>query len=75
MEVQYINHIGDLDVPLTELREFLERDTGESFDVLPPAKWTARAKALDLNDQVAAFYHNIYRRTGPYYLPSVDQRC
>jgi len=67
-EVQYINQIGDLDVSLTELREFFERDTGESFDVLTPAEWAARAKALGLNDQVAAFCHNIEER-GPIILP------
>ena len=51
MEVQYINQIGDPDVSLTELREFFERDTGDSFDILPPI-----VKALALNcDQVAAF--------------------
>ena len=62
MEVQYINQIGDLDVPLTELREFFEKDTGESFDVLPPTEWAARAKALGLNDLVATSFHNIEGR-------------
>ncbi|KAN0078879.1 hypothetical protein V8E54_005392 [Elaphomyces granulatus] len=67
-EVQYINQIGDLDISLTELREFFERDTGESFDIRTPAEWAARAKALGLNDQVAAFYHNIEER-GPIIFP------
>ncbi|KAJ5516813.1 polyketide synthase/peptide synthetase [Penicillium freii] len=58
-QLKYANLIGSSDIPFSELKEYIERETGVEAKVLPPAEWAKRAERLGLPAVVAAFFANL----------------
>lgn len=63
--VRYIHQSGDLEIPLTRFKEFLEKETVTAagvhvpFAVFPALTWAVRAEDAGLNPLVAAFFKNV----------------
>ena len=57
--VRYTHHTGDLDIPISEMKEFMERETGEVIETLPIGEWALKAEAVGLNTAVSAAFKNV----------------
>lgn len=64
----YIHQVGDIVLPLDNLKEFVARDTGASkVEELPVEKWSARAVSVGLNRGVAALIDSMDDPGQPHY--------
>ncbi|KAL4914772.1 hypothetical protein BDW62DRAFT_219851 [Aspergillus aurantiobrunneus] len=64
----FIHQVGDIVLPLDELKQFVVRDTGASkVDELPVQQWTARAVGAGLNRGVAALIDSMDDPGQPHY--------
>ncbi|MCJ1477282.1 hypothetical protein MMC13_005953 [Lambiella insularis] len=72
--VVYLNHTGDIDLPLSALKAFLERESAADFTVLPMNTWAAKAESLGLHATLVAYFQNLETMapiTFPRYLKTV----
>ncbi|KAM0544555.1 hypothetical protein ACHAPJ_011772 [Fusarium lateritium] len=53
--VRYIYQAGETVVPMSELKDFLEKTSGETFDVLPLDEWVRRAEDAGLSPLLATY--------------------
>ncbi|KAE8373286.1 putative hybrid NRPS/PKS enzyme [Aspergillus bertholletiae] len=53
--VRYVFESGETQVESTTMKEALERQTGETFDMLEMSEWVKRALVLGMDSMVAAF--------------------
>lgn len=53
--VRYIYQAGETVIPMSELKNFLEKTSGETFDVLPLDVWIRRAEDAGLSPLLAAY--------------------
>ncbi|KAI1176375.1 beta-ketoacyl synthase domain-containing protein [Nemania sp. FL0916] len=58
--VTYVHQTGDLDIPLHEMEQYLEKESGGQarYDRLPIREWAARAESQGLHTVVAAVFTN-----------------
>ena len=64
----YVHQVGDMVLPLDNLKEFVANATGAAkVDVLPVEEWTARAVAVGLNRGVAALIDSMDDPGQPHY--------
>ncbi|KAA6407229.1 MAG: hypothetical protein FRX48_09031 [Lasallia pustulata] len=57
--VRYTHQTGDLDLPISGMKDFLERETGEVIETLPIGAWALKAEAAGLHSAVAAAFKNV----------------
>lgn len=57
--ITYLNQTGDLDLPLSDLKAFLENEGQKTFVVLPMREWVARAAAVGLHATLVAYFKKI----------------
>lgn len=57
--VKYLHLSGDLEIPLHELKAFLDKETDGDCAILSMTEWAQRAKSTGLNALVAAFFENV----------------
>ncbi|RAH41218.1 putative polyketide synthase [Aspergillus brunneoviolaceus CBS 621.78] len=66
--VSYTHQVGDIVIPLDNLKEFAIKETGAAHvDVLPVEEWSARAVAVGLNRGVAALIDSMDDPGQPHY--------
>lgn len=66
--VSYVHQVGDMVLPLDNLKDFVASATGAAkVDVLPVEEWTARAVAVGLNRGVAALIDSMDDPGQPHY--------
>ncbi|KAJ5970419.1 polyketide synthase/peptide synthetase [Penicillium vulpinum] len=58
-QLKYTNLIGDSDIPFSDLKEYIEKETGVVAQVLSPAEWAKKAEKLGLPAVVGAFFANL----------------
>lgn len=68
--VVYVHQTGDLCLPLSDMRAFLETETGAEFDTLAIGKWVERALALGLHPAVGAAFKHVEDRDGAMVFPT-----
>lgn len=51
-ELRYIHQTGDVNIPISGMKEFLEKENGEVFDTLPVEEWADRAESMGLRSAV-----------------------
>ena len=59
MSVKYVHHTGDLDLPISGIKDFLEKESNEAFRTLPIGEWVQRAESIGLDSIVAAYLGNL----------------
>ena len=64
----YVHQVGDIVLPLNRFQEFVAGPSGaEGVEVLPVAKWAARAVDMGLNRGVAALIESMDEPGQPHY--------
>jgi hybrid polyketide synthase/nonribosomal peptide synthetase ACE1 len=53
--VKYVYQAGETVVPMSELRDFLEKTTGESFELIPLDEWVVLAEKAGLSPLLAVY--------------------
>lgn len=57
--ILYLNHTGDVQVPLSGLKAFLDKEYDQDLATLPVSQWTATARSLGLHVTLAAFFEKV----------------
>lgn len=57
--VRYTHQTGDVDLPISGMKEFLERETGGVIETLPIGEWALKAEAVGLHGAVSAAFTNV----------------
>ena len=68
--VIYVHQTGDLRLPISDLRAFLETETDTVFDTLDIGEWVERAVALGLHPAVGAAFKRVEDTDGAMIFPS-----
>lgn len=58
-DVRYIHQTGDFELPISGMKEFLEKENGEVFETLPIEEWADRAESVGLHSAVAAAFKSV----------------
>ncbi|KAJ6785632.1 hypothetical protein PWT90_00505 [Aphanocladium album] len=53
--VQYVHQSGHEEIPVENLKEWLQGELGHVIETLPPAEWVAKARLQGLDDMVALY--------------------
>ncbi|KAF2431623.1 putative hybrid NRPS/PKS enzyme [Tothia fuscella] len=53
--VRYIHHSGEVEIPVRELKAYLEKESEAEFEVLVPEEWARRSRGLGLHELVASY--------------------
>lgn len=57
--ILYLNHTGDVEVPLSSLNAFLDKEGDKNFATLPLGQWTSTARSLGLHVSLTALLEKI----------------
>lgn len=57
--ILYLNHTGDVQLPLSGLKAFLDEEGGKNFATLPVGQWTITARSLGLHVALTALLEKI----------------
>lgn len=57
--VRYTHQTGDLDLPISEMKEYLAGEMGETIETLPIREWALKAEAVGLHSAVSAAFKNV----------------
>ncbi|EAW09117.1 putative hybrid NRPS/PKS enzyme [Aspergillus clavatus NRRL 1] len=57
--VKYLYEAGDREIPLSDLRGVLERETGESFESIPLEEWVLRAEGQGLHPLLGEYLRRV----------------
>ena len=68
--VVYVHQTGDLCLPLSDMRAFLETETGAEFDMLAIKEWVEQAIALGLHPAVGAAFKHVEDTDGALVFPT-----
>ncbi|KAI0802199.1 hypothetical protein GGR55DRAFT_683448 [Xylaria sp. FL0064] len=62
-DVSYVHQTGDIVIPIDEMKEFFEAESGHTvaFEKLPVEEWARRANAAGMHSAVAAVFGNVPR--------------
>jgi hybrid polyketide synthase/nonribosomal peptide synthetase ACE1 len=52
---EYIHQSGEIEIPVRELGAYLQKESGEEFEVVSPEEWVKRAKVFGLDELVASY--------------------
>ena len=58
-EVRYTHQTGDFNLPISDMKGFLEKENGEVFETLPIEEWADRAESVGLHSAVAAAFKSV----------------
>lgn len=72
--VVYIHESGDLELDVSQIREYLETETGESVDALALDEWIDRAEEIGLSPAMAAVFRSSLGSGEPMNLPKLLRR-
>ncbi|KAF7169928.1 hypothetical protein CNMCM5623_002479 [Aspergillus felis] len=70
--VKYLYESGDREIPLSDLKGVLEREKGETFEVVPLSEWVSRAEEQGLHPLLGEYLQNISGM--PLLLPRLVQQ-
>ena len=68
--VQYLHQTGDLCLPISDMKSFLESETDAVFEVLAMGVWAQRAEGLGLHPAVAAAFASVESMKGEMNFPT-----
>lgn len=57
--ILYLNHTGDVQLPLSGLKAFLDEEGDKNFATLPVGQWTIKARSLGLHVALTALLEKI----------------
>lgn len=57
--VRYTHQTGDVELPISGMKGFLEREMGEVIETLPIGEWALKAEAEGLHSAVSAAFANV----------------
>lgn len=57
--VRFINEVGDVDIPLDDIKSYVDAQTGGSAEVLPLDRWARRAGEAGMDPILVAFFENM----------------
>lgn len=57
--VRFVNDVGDMDIPLDNIKGYIDSQTGSSAEVLPLDQWARRAGDAGMNSILVAFFENM----------------
>lgn len=57
--VRFINEVGDVDIPLDDIKSYVDAQTGASAEVLPLDRWARRAGEAGMDPILVAFFENM----------------
>ncbi|KAF2182988.1 beta-ketoacyl synthase domain-containing protein [Zopfia rhizophila CBS 207.26] len=55
----YLHHTGDLDLPLSDMKEFLEKETGQQIETFPMREWADKAEQAGLHPAAAEAFRAV----------------
>lgn len=61
---RYVHHSGEIEIPVSGLKDFLERESNSQFETLSQKEWIDRARALGLSELVASYMLSLNGGTG-----------
>lgn len=57
--VRFVNEVGETDIPLDNIRDYIDAETGASAQVLPLDQWARRAGEAGMDAILVAFFENM----------------
>lgn len=57
--VRFVNEVGETDIPLDNIKDYVDAQTGASAEVLPLDQWAKRAGEAGMDAILVAFFENM----------------
>lgn len=67
----YVNHCSEEKVPIPNLKEYMEKANGKSFNELELNDWLQKAREAGLNGLICEYLKNMVDKKEPLHLPSL----
>ncbi|KAL7925223.1 polyketide synthase [Trichoderma austrokoningii] len=72
-KASYINHCSEKKVPVPNLREYMQKTKGKSFDELELNVWLQKAREAGLNELICEYLKMLVSKKEPLHLPALGK--